>query len=281
MSKLFRNASPGALTLQQSVAGAKKRRAERQRQMRQAQELAAEGRGGDTEVAHVARGELVIPRALQNPEVLAALTRAAAAHNIPLEMLSIGNAMNRINPETGMPEFGVMDSVNDFIDKSKRTYGQWFGGNDPDNMQKATISPNSKINDVATAPSYAELGFNPTGPKLGTAVLNDPWAGVVAGVSGAVVRQQAINKFGEGKRTPTDDAGDAWRHTRWNQVLTDWTNPERAKAITDAYERTHDSFGEPARLMDLYNNMVGRSLPKEQDPQNAINQGYIRTRPFK
>jgi hypothetical protein len=77
--------------------------------MRQAQQLAAEGRGGDTEIAHVARGELVIPRQLQNPDVLAALTRAAAAHNIPLEMLSIGNPMNRINPETGMPEFGFGD----------------------------------------------------------------------------------------------------------------------------------------------------------------------------
>lgn len=50
-------------------------------------------------------GELVIPRALQSPEVLNALQRAAAAHNIPLDMLKIGNAMNRINPNTGQPEF--------------------------------------------------------------------------------------------------------------------------------------------------------------------------------
>jgi len=73
---------------------------------RLARELAAQGRGDDTEVAHVARGELVVPRALQNPEVLAALQRAAAVHNISLETLSIGNFMNIINPETGAPEFG-------------------------------------------------------------------------------------------------------------------------------------------------------------------------------
>ena len=79
--------------------------------MRQTRELAAHGRDADTEVAHVARGEYVVPQALQTPELLTALRRAAADHNIPLEMLSIGNAMNRINPTTGVPEFGFEDSA--------------------------------------------------------------------------------------------------------------------------------------------------------------------------
>jgi hypothetical protein len=109
MTNLFRNSSPGALTLQQSIALAKKRVAERRRQMRQAQELAAQGRGDDTEVAHVARGEYVIPEALQTPEVLAALQRAAADCGVPLERLNVGHAMNSINPNTGAPEFGFSD----------------------------------------------------------------------------------------------------------------------------------------------------------------------------
>lgn len=73
--------------------------------------LALQGRGGDTEVAHVARGELVVPQALQNQEVLAALRRAADAHGVPVEMLMVGSAQNRINPETGTAEFGVMDWI--------------------------------------------------------------------------------------------------------------------------------------------------------------------------
>lgn len=77
----------------------------------QSQIMALQGRHGDTKVAHVARGELVVPTALQNPEVLWALRRAAAPYNIPLEMLSVGNAMNRINPNTGAPEFGIMDWI--------------------------------------------------------------------------------------------------------------------------------------------------------------------------
>ncbi|MBY0510533.1 MAG: hypothetical protein K2P94_10345 [Rhodospirillaceae bacterium] len=113
MADLFRNSSPGALTREQAVAQIKKRVAERHRQMQQARELAAQGRGGDTEVAHVARGELIVPLQLQSPQLIAALSRAAAYHNIPLEMLSIGNAMNSINPNTGTPEFGVMDMAPD------------------------------------------------------------------------------------------------------------------------------------------------------------------------
>jgi hypothetical protein len=105
MAELFRNSSPGALTREQAVALLKKRAAERRRQMQQAQELAAQGRGEDTEIAHVARGEFVVPEALQTSEFMATLERAAAAHNIPLERLRVGNNRNSINPGTGLPEF--------------------------------------------------------------------------------------------------------------------------------------------------------------------------------
>jgi hypothetical protein len=87
----------------------------------QSQIMALQGRHGDTRVAHVARGELVVPTALQSPEVLWALRRAAAPYNIPLEMLSVGNAMNRINPNTGAPEFGIMDWISGLFGNSSPT----------------------------------------------------------------------------------------------------------------------------------------------------------------
>ncbi len=105
MAERFHNSSPGALTIAQAIEREKKRVAEHRRQVRQARELAAQGRGNDTEIAHVTPGELVVPRQLQTPEFMAALSRAATEHNIPLEKLSIGNAKNRINPNTGAPEF--------------------------------------------------------------------------------------------------------------------------------------------------------------------------------
>jgi len=58
-----------------------------------------------TEFGREARGELVIPEALQNPEVLSAIRRAAAQNDIAFDRLRVGSAGNSINPNTGLPEF--------------------------------------------------------------------------------------------------------------------------------------------------------------------------------
>ena len=207
---------------------------------------------------------------------------AAKAQGIPFERLRVGSRGNSINPNTDVAEFGLLDGIRDAYDGVRNKYSKYFGGSNPNLPQPVgTLSPDPRINDRNTPPSYAELGFDPNGPKLGSAVLDDPVAGVVAGVSGLVARQQAIDRFGGGVKTPTDDAGDSWRHSAWNQMTRDWVGAARTKKITDAYERTNDTYGEPARLQDLYNNMVGRSLPAGSDPELAIKEGYLRTRPFK
>ena len=151
-SGLFRNDSPGALTLDQAVELKMKRRDERRRQAalqkeqaakqaaqpnddftippggilggfnprRNREYLASFGRGHDTEIAHVARGELIIPAELQTPEVLAFLTHVAAARNVPLGRLRVGSARKSINPNTGAPEFGFFGGVGDWL---SRTFG--------------------------------------------------------------------------------------------------------------------------------------------------------------
>ncbi len=110
MSNLLRNSSPNALTRDQAFVLEKKRAAERERQVRKARALAAQGRGNDTEVAHVAPGEIVLPKALQTPEVMAALGKVAAARGVPLARLRVGDARNSINPKTGAPEFDLSDN---------------------------------------------------------------------------------------------------------------------------------------------------------------------------
>ena len=139
-SGLFRNDSPGALTLDEAVELEMKRRDERRRQAalqreqaakqaaqpnddfsippggilcgfnprRNREYLASFGRGDDTEIAHVARGELVLPKAMLTPDVLAVLRYAAAINNIPFERLRIGRA-----PRTGsirIPAWRNLDS---------------------------------------------------------------------------------------------------------------------------------------------------------------------------
>jgi murein DD-endopeptidase MepM/ murein hydrolase activator NlpD len=124
---LFRNDSPGALTMEQAIERAtqilekearrleavKKAKAEaaarEKSSQRMAEELAAKGRGGDTEIAHLTPGEMVVPRLFQTPEVMAALYKAAAAYDVSLNRLRVGHAQNSINPMTGAPEFGLSD----------------------------------------------------------------------------------------------------------------------------------------------------------------------------
>jgi len=67
--------------------------------------LALQGRDGDTQIAHVTPGEIVIPERLQTPELLAALRAAAKAQGIDPERLLIGSPRNSVNPNTGQAEF--------------------------------------------------------------------------------------------------------------------------------------------------------------------------------
>lgn len=111
MTERFTNNSPGALTMEQAIERHKKSIAEYKRQLRQARELAAQGRGSDTEIAHVTPGEIVLPEALQTPAVLTAIRQAAMDAEIPLEQLRVGSTQNSINPRTGQPEFAIMGGM--------------------------------------------------------------------------------------------------------------------------------------------------------------------------
>src|SRR5262249_30890445 len=75
-----------------------------------ARAVAAQGRGGDSEIAHLTPGEMVIPKRLQTPEVLAALQRAAGGS---IARFTVGHPTNRTNPKTGAPEFDDDDQAPD------------------------------------------------------------------------------------------------------------------------------------------------------------------------
>jgi hypothetical protein len=76
-------------------------------EMQDALEDAAEaGRGEDTLLAHVARGEIVLPLPLANdPEIKALLAKKFKAADINMNQYVVGHKDNSINPETGLPEF--------------------------------------------------------------------------------------------------------------------------------------------------------------------------------
>gem|GEM_PF-3309963 len=71
----------------------------------QARLLALQGRGGDTEIAHVTPGEVVIPRQLQTPEIMKRIAETAERQGIDPRQLTVGHYYNNINPNTGAMEF--------------------------------------------------------------------------------------------------------------------------------------------------------------------------------
>ena len=65
------------------------------------------GRGTDTVLAHMSLGEIVIPRAMQDdPRVMEFLQQAFEAMGADIREFTVGDPANKINPETGYPEFG-------------------------------------------------------------------------------------------------------------------------------------------------------------------------------
>ncbi len=80
---------------------------EEKEEMQDALEDAAEaGRGEDSLLAHVARGEIVLPLPLANdPEILALLKKKFKEADANMNQYIVGHKDNSINPETGLPEF--------------------------------------------------------------------------------------------------------------------------------------------------------------------------------
>jgi hypothetical protein len=74
-----------------------------------AQQLAQLGRAQDTFLGHLAQDEIVIPLALlqASPELEDVIRNAFEAEGMDYSQYVVGSDENSINPETGLPEFGL------------------------------------------------------------------------------------------------------------------------------------------------------------------------------
>ena len=65
------------------------------------------GRYGDTRMAHVAPGEMVVPRQVMqnNPQLAQGIASAISSEGIDPRRYMVGTSQNSINPNTGQPEF--------------------------------------------------------------------------------------------------------------------------------------------------------------------------------
>jgi hypothetical protein len=101
-----------------------------------AERLAAMGRGGDTEIAHVTPGEIVVPRAWQDAKMMRELQMRADRTGVPLDQFAVGASQNSINPNTRVPEFPFLKAN---IDGGRSGGGDYDGfGNG--NMEEITVT---------------------------------------------------------------------------------------------------------------------------------------------
>jgi len=118
-------------------------------------------------LAHVTPGELVIPVALQTPEVMAAVDWVAAGFGIPLDRLRVGARSNSINPQTGAPEF--------FLEGLRNWLSSNFGSkeNSQPSVEPITIvgKPTVERLDVRPTPSAPQIDDIPI---VGRVVTSDP-----------------------------------------------------------------------------------------------------------
>jgi hypothetical protein len=137
----------------------------------QAQALALQGRGGDTRIAHVAPGEVVIPRSLMTPALMEKLTREARRLGIDPASLQIGSGRNVINPRTGMPQFDEEDLEDQGTDAAD-DMGAGGGADDED-----SASPPLPTNMHDLAQHLADKLDQPTTPVSPQSTqTNDPFS---------------------------------------------------------------------------------------------------------
>lgn len=108
------------------------------------------GRATDNIVGHLTNGEIVIPVQLAKiPEVKSAIDEIFAAYEVNLDEFTVGNEANKINPETGYPEFffgKVFKAVGNAV---KKVFGG--GGDKKKNNNNNNNSQNNNQNNDAVA----------------------------------------------------------------------------------------------------------------------------------
>ncbi len=128
--------------------------------------LALQGRGGDTELAHLTPGEVIIPLPLQTPEVMAALSQAAEKAGLDLGRMTVGDSGNSVNPETGVAEFfhnSVSQSDANDVDEIVVVGRRPGGGVTSIPVNYYTQFPDLPSSDGPVYASIPDFNYNPYG----------------------------------------------------------------------------------------------------------------------
>ena len=91
--------------------------------------LAKMGRKGDVYIAHLSEGETIVPLGVfdKNPEAKELLFKSIRELGFEPEQFIVGNELNSINPETGLPEFGIGSFIKRLVKKVAPIVGTVVG----------------------------------------------------------------------------------------------------------------------------------------------------------
>jgi hypothetical protein len=73
--------------------------------------MAAQGRMGDSMMAHLTPGEVAVPPQVQTPELMRALQQAFGQAGVAPEQFTAGSPFSSTNPQTGAPEFSLWSAL--------------------------------------------------------------------------------------------------------------------------------------------------------------------------
>lgn len=169
-------------------------------------------------------------------------------------------------------------------DGKQESVSEHFRGRPGGAGQKQPLPAADRDNVSATA-LFAAVDFDPNGlTEKQLAVLHP--ADAAAGWLLAKWNQGLVAAASDYQAG--DNEWDAVRHAAWSFAMTQSLGRGRAKEFGDAHER-QDYGSEGSRMMDLYNNHVGRELGHDpanvgRDPieaaKDAARNGRLRLRPY-
>ena len=216
----------------------------------------------------------------------------------PTGMMPKPSAPKATSPTPSPAPWGGQDQLPRPAQRNSGNYGE--------RPSTGYLSPDSEVVDSEKA--REDLDYDPgyfDNDIVNGILSGDAW-GVISGNPGPISRinREAIDATArqfEGRAH--NNTADAFRHAYWSYRMAKELGPNRAKDIGDGHEhRPYDQeepyntikknppkLSENERLMDLYNNRVGRELYKkyggsgktaEEIILQAIEDGLLRTKPY-
>ena len=230
--------------------------------------MAEEGRGGDTIMAHLTEGEIVIPLPIaHNRRAVQQIAMMFELAGIDFEEFVVGSPKQKINPETGHPEFGFFSSVWKAVTQPVKTAAKVVKDvvKTTANVTKDVVNTTVNVTKdaVNTATDVVKTGVN-TATNVAKDVVNlDPVAAVKDTVGGATT---AVKQVASGAGDVVSDVGSGIK-----DVASD-TLAGTKQVLKDTYTGAQKTLAYAMDAIGILPHVPAVNAPSESSP-STVTQG--------